>query len=429
MNQHKSSMVVRHSLFNLLGLGIPLLVAIVTMPILIKTLGLEKFGLLTLIWAFVSYFGLLDMGIGRALTQHMSVALAKKKFDIIGRLVTTASILTAGLGIAAGILIALSAKLVVYQIDSINDKQEVINALYGVAATMPAIILTANFRGILEARHAFGIINLIRLPMGVFTFLGPWLVVMVGCYRLDVITFVLAGGRIVACVVHGYYAWKLLPANRGTLSWCPNHLGPLCKSGGWLSVSNIVGPFMGYVDRFIIGILISPTAVSYYVTPQELITKLWIIPGALTSVLFPTFAAQGVPDNSENNTLFNNSLKVLFLVLFPIVLVLFVFAHPILASWLNPDFADHSAYLLKIFAIGILINCLAHIPYTLIQGLGMPKTVAVIHLIELPFFILLLWWLTIEFALVGAAFAWLLRITFDAILMFWFSRKLLISKS
>jgi O-antigen/teichoic acid export membrane protein len=421
-------MVVRHSLFNLMGLGIPLLVAVATMPVLINALGLEKFGLLTLIWAFVRYFGLLDMGIGRALTQQLSVALAKEEFDIVGRLVTTASILTTGLGIAAGLLIALSAKFVVYQIDSINDKQEVINALYGVAVSMPAIILTANFRGVLEARHAFGIINLIRFPMGIFTFLGPWVVIMSGCYRLDVITFVLAGGRILACVVHAYYAWKVLPDNRGRLSWCANHLGPLCKSGGWLSVSSIVGPFMGYVDRFVIGIIISPIAVSYYVTPQELITKLWIIPGALTSVLFPTFAAQGVTSSVENKKLFNKSIKVIFWAMLPIVLVLFTFAHNVLAYWITPDFADHSAYILKIFTIGILINCLAHIPYTFIQSMGKPKVVALIHLIELPLFVVLLWWLTVNFYLTGAAIAWLVRITFDAILMFWFSQKMLMLK-
>ena len=60
--------VLRHTFYNLLGLGLPLLAAVVTIPVLVSELGDARFGLLTLIWAVVSYFGLFDLGLGRALT-------------------------------------------------------------------------------------------------------------------------------------------------------------------------------------------------------------------------------------------------------------------------------------------------------------------------------------------------------------------------
>ena len=60
--------LLRHTAFNLIGLGAPLLVAVGTIPVLIHALGPARFGLLTLIWAVVSYFGLFDLGLGRALT-------------------------------------------------------------------------------------------------------------------------------------------------------------------------------------------------------------------------------------------------------------------------------------------------------------------------------------------------------------------------
>ena len=44
-------MLLRNTLYNFLGLGLPLLVAIVTIPVLIESLGLDRFGILTLIWA------------------------------------------------------------------------------------------------------------------------------------------------------------------------------------------------------------------------------------------------------------------------------------------------------------------------------------------------------------------------------------------
>src|SRR5713101_8834257 len=88
---------------NLAGLGLPLVAAIFTIPVLIRNLGDERFGLLTLIWAIVGYFGLFDFGLGRALTQQLSVLIARKERDRIGGLVTTSLAVMAGLGLMAGI--------------------------------------------------------------------------------------------------------------------------------------------------------------------------------------------------------------------------------------------------------------------------------------------------------------------------------------
>ena len=410
--------LIRHCTYNLLGLGLPLLIAVFTIPVLIKDLGDARFGLLTLIWAVVSYFGLFDMGLGRALTQQLAVVLANKEHDRIGPLVATATVLMAGLGVLAGILMAALAPWGVGLVHGVPDQQEAVNAVYAMALAMPAIVLTSGFRGILEAKHAFGIVNLIRLPMGLFTFLGPLAVVAYGQPRLDWIAGVLAVGRVIACIVHAWYAWRVLPSEHGSLTMHANLLRPLSVSGGWMTVSNIISPFMGYVDRFIIGGIVSASAVAYYTTPQELVTKLWIIPGALTMVLFPAFATQMVKRDEQAWILFKKSVHWLFAVLLPVTVAIMLFAQEILSLWINEGFATHSAVLLQIFAVGILINCMAHVPFTLIQSAGRPRLTAIIHTAELPFFLGLLWWLTSDYGVVGAAIAWLTRMVVDTLLMF-----------
>lgn len=416
--------LVRHSLYNLLGLGLPLIVAVFCIPVLIRELGEARFGLLTLIWGVVSYFGLFDLGLGRALTQQLAVAMAENDEKRVGSLVATATALMAGLGIFAGLLMALLAPWGVGMIQSVPDYQEVVNAVLLMALAMPAIVLTSGFRGVLEARHAFGIINAIRLPMGLFTFLGPMVVVLNGSTRLDLVTGVLAAGRIIACAVHAWYAWRVLPDDHGRLALRKNLLKPLCVSGGWLTLSNIISPFMGYVDRFIIGGVVSAAAVAHYTTPQEIITKLWIVPGALTAVLFPAFAADFTKRDGKTRPLFAKAVHWLFLTLFPITLFLALFAQEILTVWVGAEFALRSTVLMQVFAVGILINCLAHVPFTLIQGAGQPRIVALIHAIELPFFLLALWGLALHYGVLGAALAWLLRMSVDTLLMFIFCNAL-----
>jgi len=52
---------------------------------------------------------------------------------------------------------------------------ETLHAFYLLAVSIPIVILTAGLRGILAAKQCFRIINYVRIPMGLFMYLGPLL--------------------------------------------------------------------------------------------------------------------------------------------------------------------------------------------------------------------------------------------------------------
>ena len=66
-----------------------------------------------------------------------------------------------------------------------------------------------------------------------------------------------------------------------------------------MTVTNIIGPLMVYIDRFMIAGAMSVVAVAYYATPHEMVTKLGVISTALLSVLFPAFAAVLAHDRTK----------------------------------------------------------------------------------------------------------------------------------
>lgn len=411
--------LARHTFFNLLGLGAPLLFALVSIPVLVRVLGPERFGLLTLIWAVTSYFGLFDLGLGRALTQQLAITLDQKREEQVGPLSATALALMGLLGLVGGVLMAALAPWGVDLIKQLPNRQEAIDATLVMALAMPFIVLTSGLRGMLEACHAFEVLNYIRLPMGLWTFVGPWLVVLWWGPDLLMITVALAGGRVLAALVHGWLAWRALPQLQGRLRIQRGWLRPLLVSGGWLTLSNLVSPFMGYVDRFIIGATVSAAAVAFYATPQELVTKLWIIPGALTAVLLPAFAAQVAKRDAAVWKLLDGAVATLFVVLLPITAALALFARELLGWWLGPVFAVQSAPILQVFAFGILINCLAHVPLTWLHAAGQFRAPALLHCAELLPFVAALWFFSAQWGLMGAALAWLLRMLADTLAMFW----------
>jgi O-antigen/teichoic acid export membrane protein len=410
--------LARHTLLNLLGLALPLCAALLVIPDLLRQLGPARFGVLTLVWALASYFGLFDLGLARALTQQLAAAKERGDTARIGPLAATTLGLLALLGLLAGVLLAALSQPVAGGMRDLPDPDETVAVIRVVAWMMPAIVLTAGLRGILEACHAFGAVNLVRLPLGLWTFAGPWLSLQLWGGDLVSIAWLLLAGRVVALLVHAWQVRRALPEARGRWTWKPALLRPLLVSGGWLTLSNVVSPLMGYVDRFLIGATLSAAAVAYYATPQEIVTRLWIVPGALTAVLLPTFAARAVRGDGSDAPLLDRAVHALFLVLLPITAALALFADELLSLWLGTAFAAASAPLLKVFAVGILINCLAHLPLTWLHGVGRFKAPALLHCVELPLFIAALWLLCREYGLAGAAFAWLGRMTLDTLALF-----------
>ncbi len=143
-------------------------------------------------------------------------------------------------------------------------------------------------------------------------------------------------GRLLGCVAYIVACAKLMPPVRLGLEVEKKAVVALFHFGAWMTVSNVVGPFMVYLDRFVIGAVVSVTAVAYYATPYEMVTKLLIVPSAIVAVLFPAFSASYGNDHVRLVRLFVRGTKYIALFLFPVLLLAIAFAHEGLGWWLRP---------------------------------------------------------------------------------------------
>jgi O-antigen/teichoic acid export membrane protein len=100
--------------------------------------------------------------------------------------------------------------------------------------------------------------------------------------------------------------------------------------------------------------------------------------------------------------------------MFPLALILVLFAREGLTLWVGAAFAAASAPVLRWLAVGIFINSLAHAPFNVLQGIGRPDLTGKLHLVELPFYLGALYLFAHAFGIVGVAMAWVLRITADS---------------
>lgn len=410
--------VARHTGWNLAGQALPFVVALLAVPLLIRLLGLERFGFLTLAWALVGYASLFDLGLSRALTRGLAQRLARGDVAGAQAIVATAMAWLRGLGLVLALVLAAASPGLAQGVLRLSPalQAEALQALWLLAASMPFVMATTGHVGVLTAHQRFRAINTVRLLIGAATFVGPLLVAL-AWPRLDSVVAAIVAMRVLA---NAAYA-RLAAQQGGAAALRPGPDAALSRElfavGGWISVSNFVGPLLTYLDRLLLATIVPVKAVALYTTPYDLLSRTMMLPYSLTSTLFPL--AAGLPlQSAAAGRMLGASTRALFVLCFPLTLAFWALAEPLLTLWLGAEIAAGSSGVLRILALGVLLNALAQAPAMLIQASGKPKWMALLHLAELPLFLLLFWALSNRWGVLGAALAASLRLGADALAVF-----------
>jgi O-antigen/teichoic acid export membrane protein len=390
-------------------------VAVLTVPPLVRGLGIARFGVLSMAWILIGYFSLFDLGIGRALTKLVADKLGAGDFRDIPALAWTGLVMLLLVGLLVGAVTAALSPWLTHRVLKVPPElqAETLYSFYLLTIAIPLVTFTSGWRGILEAMQQFRVLNLIRVPMSIFSFAGP-LLVLPFSHSLVPVVGVLVVGRLVGCLAHQIACLRALPTMR-TLIVKRVLLLPLLRMGGWMTVSNVLGPLIFYVDRFLIGTLLSLGAVAYYTAPFDMVNRLVFIPTAIAGVLFPAFAISMAQDPSRTAMLLDRGVKYTFSIIFPIVLVIVGLAPEILRVWLGAAFAESSGRVLRWLAVGILLNSVAVIPFSLLQGIGRADIAGKVLLLDLALYSTGAWVLIQKFGIEGAAIAWAVRAALEVI--------------
>lgn len=431
MSRNKSGVrptrdIGRNIAWSFFGMVTPLLAGVFAIPVLIAGMGKDRFGLLTLIWMGVGYFSLLDLGIGRALAKLVSVRIALRDTEDLSELLWTALWLVTGLGLLGAVTIYLLASPMITHILNIplglQDEGE--NAFRVLAAGIPFVVLTSALRGLLEAHNRFALITVIRIPLGVMTFLGP-VATLYYSPSLVYATVALLAMRGLGVLAYLLSAFRVQPELVDVTPPSRQHVAELINFGGWVTVSNAIGPVLTYFDRFVLGSLRTMTAVTYYVTPYEIMSRLEIMPTAVMQVLFPVMSAAQASDAKRMLRLYDRTARGIFVLTILPVSACFLFAPEALSLWLGPGFSTHSAVVVRWLALGWFVNSMARPAHTALLSAGRPDLVAKVHAAEVIPYLVVLFAMTTWFGISGTAATWFARVLIDTLVLNVLARRVI----
>ena len=404
--------------WNLFGLCAPMAVAFFALPPLRGRMGEDIYGAFMFLLTVINYLSILDLGLGRAVTQSMSARIASRKLEELPAIFWTA--------MAMMLAFALIGMAVFFPlIPSIVCKWSRIPAglqadaaytLFAAGFGTPFLVLAACLVGVLEAHQKFKLINIIRLPMQTYTFLGPLAVALVSHSLLAPVVALLAGKAVECAIYFTACLWDVPVLRRG-ICFQRKLVRQLFVLGGWMSVSSIAMLVLNQINSALMFALLPVAMVGFYATIAEMVIRLLIFPRAVVSVLFPSFSAQHVLVEGSLADLYAKGVKSLLIFSFPVILMLFAFAGEALTVWQDAAFSAESAGVMRWLTAGIFVYSLSFVPFSLLQGVGRPDVSAKLHLIEIPLTIALAWSLMKQFGMQGAGGAWFIRCGFETVAM------------
>lgn len=421
---HAPGMLARNSVLNLLGQVLPLLVGFLSIPYVVRGLGADGFGILSIAWMLLGTFSMLDLGLGRATTKFVAESLHPEKIHRLPGLVWTSIAMQTALGLAGGLLIAAFVPVLVDRLFKMPPSWtgEAKASLFILAASMPVLLLTNGIRGVLEAAQRFDLVNYIKVPTS-FSF---YLIAAVGIplhWKVSTIILVSVVARLASAGAFLFFCLRVFPQLRHGWHFSRHELPALFSFGEWVMVSNVIGPIIGYIERFFIATTLSVGVLTYYAVPFELIARVVIFPSSIAAALFPLISHRANLDGGVSDVT-SRTLKYLLFIMTPITAVFVFFAHDILRLWMGAAFAEKSTSVLQILAVCFLFNALAYIPFTAVQALGRPDWKAILDLGSLPLYIGCCWILVRHQGIYGAAISKAIATVTDCVVLFWFASRL-----
>lgn len=411
-----SNRILTASGLNLIGLGVPSLLALGTVPVMIHALGGEGYGRFALAWGVLGYLTIFDLGIGRAVSRQVAMARHSDRPDSV-RAVVRRGILSQSL---LGSLIAGVAMIIVSFLDTrfdatIAPHHTLVPSLRWLAGALPLVMIGAVLQGAFEGIGDFVRLNVARAVSSALLLLLPVFTVhWGGDLRSAIAALTIARGIGV-----GVTAALLITV----LPTAPRTAGPggpldLYRFGGWITVSGIANPFLTQSDRFIVQQALGAVAVTQYTAPLDMITRLAIFPTSLVGALFPRFVSLHAAGDIATLKRLARTWTVRLAVGMGIAIAILIAATPaLLHAWIGPAMAN-ATLPAQWLLLATWVNAIAWVPTIYLLAIGRPDLPAKSHLLQVPAYLTLAIVLTTRWGMLGTALATLARVTIDTAVLF-----------
>lgn len=396
---------------NFAGVGWSFVVQIVCIPIYLRFLGVEAYGLIGFYLMLQTILQVLDFGLSPTMNREMArYSVQPGKAAEARDFVRT---LEAGywlIGIAIGAVVLAAAPLI---------------------ATGWIRAGAISIRTVTHAVMIMGVLSVFQWPLSFYqgALMGLGRQPQFNCLKVVMVTLSQGGSVLVlwllSSTITAFLTWQVAAAGVQVLLTALLLWGSLPTSGRlarfdlkntrkvWrfaagMSGITLIGLTLTQLDKVIISKVLSLRIFGYYSLAWAAANGLLIIAGAVFNVIFPRISAQVAEgDKSGIRQSYHRGSQLMAVLVVPLAAVLSLFSLDILRLWTRSgETAANAAPILRVLAIGSALNALLYLPYALQLAFGWTKLNLFAGLLSIAIVIPVMLPVTKYFGPVGAATVW-----------------------
>ncbi|WP_439537996.1 flippase [Methyloversatilis sp.] len=369
----KTMRILHNAVFNLAGGVLPALVALATIPFIVRGLGDSGYGVFTLVTSIVGYFALLDINVTAGSVKYVSEFHSTGNTKKLNGTISFGLIVYSVIGVVGAVVLYFSAGYLAREVFSVpeplHDMAET-SLRIGAVGFMFGQIQT-YLQSVPQALMRYDVSSRFEIFFGVLVPLATVALLWLGYGLVEVIYL-----RVLISVINCSLLWRairrLLPELELTKEFS-EVARQLLVFSSYSFLSRVAALTYTHADKLIIGALVGMRELAYYTVAATLANRILGMSFRLSGVLFPTASALSAHGRiDELRALYVKSSRYVIFLNASVLVFIAVFAYPILYYWIGADFAAKGATILAIVACAQFIDSMTNIPSLVNDGLGHP---------------------------------------------------------
>jgi O-antigen/teichoic acid export membrane protein len=385
--------------------------AILVVPAYIRYLGVEAYGVIGFFAAMQSALLVFDFGLSTTVTKKLAQTQQTTQGIREARnlLRSTEWVF---IGVACFVLLMLSlfsrtisAHWALSKAgNSVNMQWVVCLAAAALAAQWPSTLYTSALNGL----HR---IKVLSLALSVAAFLRVGASVYVAWLTSDLTYFFLTQcmGALVQTVLLRHLAWKYLNDKGHKPEFMKQSLSGSAKFTGDIAIIGVISIVLTQGDKLVLSQSLNLADFGAYTLAATAAAGLYVLAHPFYSAVFPYFSRLVLrADQGAIDVAYRRISELIACGLVPLAAVLIVMPYQVLWVWTgNPELSRHAASALRLLSAGTVINGMLLIPYAYQISVAVTRLSLWMNVAAVVFFLPLLWFLSMQYGLVGGAMAWL----------------------
>jgi O-antigen/teichoic acid export membrane protein len=389
------------------------LMGLIFIPLYIKFMGVESYGLIGIFATLQAIFIILDMGIGATLTREMArLSVLPGKEQEMRNLVRSLEVIYWCVSVFIGMVIMTISSLIAHywvkagQLPPQTIEQAIRIMGFAMALQWPASFYSGGLTG-LQRQVLLNVINI-----GMSTLRGAGAVLILWLISPTIQAFF--SWQIIISAINtfllAFFLWHKLPSTEKRATFQIQLLKGIWRFAAGMSGISILATILTQLDKIILSKMLTLEMFGYYTLAGVFAMSLYRLIGPIFSAVYPRFTQLvSLADQDGLKKLYHASCQFMSVLILPVSVVVAMFSYEIMLIWTQSQMTAEKSYILvSILICGTALNGLMNIPYGLQLAYGWTRLALFANLIAIIMLAPMIVFMTFHYGALGGASVWVI---------------------